>query len=444
MAGLVCWLVAATGAGQVPTAPADAGDASTPTERVTVRVDGRAVFRVGANDVEDARTRAAQVERRINALRDNPDAIAPVLVEAGGAQGQTRVLSVAGVPVVTVFPEDAQDNVTTVDALAAQWQAALDRALQRSKQTRQTGWGRFRAEVQGSVEAAFSRLGESAVTVIPRALAALLVLVLFYAIATTLRWTLRLVFRQFISDLTLENLIMQVAYYAVWLLGIVLAVDALGWDPQATATGLGLTGLALGFALRDVLSNLVSGVLLLASRPFEVGDQIVVGATEGSVVKILLRATQIRTYDGRIVLVPNAELFTGRITNNTANPVRRGAVTFHLGYDQDLQRAAEVMRSAAAGAEGVLADPPASVRVIDLGPDAIELEARFWTDSRRFDHVATTSAVRSGILQAMKRAGIGLPEPNLRVLASPREPGAASGVALNAGDDGPSPAAGPP
>lgn len=385
-------------------------------ERVTVRVDGRAVFRVGRAGDEDAQARADKIERRVEALRQNPQAIAPVVVAPGGDGGASRVLSVSGVPVVTITPEDAQDNLTTVDALAAQWSAALDRALQRTKERSQTGWGRFRSEVQASVEAAFSRLGESAVTVIPRALAAILVLLLFWAVAAGLRFAMRLVFRRVISDLTLENLIKQVVYYTVWVLGIIVAIDALGWDPQATATGLGLTGLALGFALKDVLSNFVSGLLLLASRPFEVGDQIIVGDTEGNVVKIMLRATQIRTYDGRVVLVPNAEIFTSRITNNTASPVRRGSVQLFLGYDQDLQRSADVMREAAARCDGVLPDPAPSVRVVELGQDDIVLEARFWTDSRRSDYVATASAVRAAIVTAMRRAGIGLPDPDVRIL----------------------------
>ncbi len=79
---------------------------------------------------------------------------------------------------------------------------------------------------------------------------------------------------------------------------------------ESVATVLGLGSVAIGFALKDILSNLVSGVLLLVMRPFEIGDQIVIGETERTVEQIELRATQIRTYDGRLVLVPNGEAFT--------------------------------------------------------------------------------------------------------------------------------------
>jgi small-conductance mechanosensitive channel len=389
-------------------------------ERATVRVEGRSLFRVGETDDESAGDRAGRVERRVVRLLKRPEAIAPARVEVTGWDGEERVVSVAGVPVVTVTKQDAEDNLMTAQALAEQWAVALDAALERARKSRTTPLGRFGAEVRSAVRTAFSRLGESAVTIIPRLLAAALVLALFWLIAAAVRWLMRLIFRRIIDDLTVENLIKQVAYYTVWAVGLMVAFDALGFQAETVIAGLGLTGLALGFALKDILSNFVSGILILASRPFKVGDQIVVGDTEGSVVRIMLRATQIRTYDGRAVLVPNAEVFTGRITNNTAAPVRRGNVLLYIGYGEELPRAVEVVRTATARADGVLPDPAASVRVRELTATDVFVEARFWADSRRTDFMDTASAVRASIIAAMKEAGIGLPDPAVRVLV-PRE-----------------------
>jgi small-conductance mechanosensitive channel len=327
-----------------------------------------------------------------------------------------HVITVAGVPVVTVTETDAQENITTVDVLSAQWAQALDRALQRARERRLSAWGRFPAEVQAAVETAFARLGESAITIIPRALAALLVISAFWVVATAVRWLMRALFCRIIEDRTMENLLKQVAYYTVWALGLLVAADALGFTPQTVVTGLGLTGLALGFALKDMLSNFVSGILILTLRPFELGDQIVVGDTEGSVERIDLRATQIRTYDGRVVLVPNAHLLTSRVINNTAAPVRRGSVEVCLGYGTDLRQAAAVIREATQRTVGVLEEPHASVRVRALGQEDILLEARFWTDSRRADFLETTSAVRQSILTALKEVGVDLPNPDVRLL----------------------------
>ncbi|MBD2307232.1 mechanosensitive ion channel family protein [Chroococcidiopsis sp. FACHB-1243] len=385
-------------------------------ERVTVRLDGRSVFRISAVENNDAQARARQIERRMNRLLENPEAIAPPRIETTRTDRSERVITIAGVPVVTVTSADAQDNLTTVDALASQWSQAINAALKRASRRRLSPWGRFVAEVQASVATAFGRLLESAIAIVPRAIASGLVIGLFWAIATSVRWLMRIIFRHIVEDLTVENLIKQVAYYAVWTLGVIVALDAFGFDPRTVATGLGLTGLALGFALKDILSNFVSGILILILRPFELGDQIVVGETEGNVERIELRATQLRTYDGRVVLVPNAEVFTSRIINNTAAPIRRSSVELFIGYDSDLQKVVNVVTDAAQSAAGVLAEPRVSVRIRELGQDDVAIEVRFWTDSRRSDFVATTSAVRMAIVGALKQVGIGLPDPDVRIL----------------------------
>lgn len=395
--------------------------AAAQSEQTTVRLDGRAVFRVGAVGELDATARARQIERRMNRLLENPDAIAPPRIEPTNANTTDRVITIASVPVVTVTETDAQDNLTTVNVLATQWSQAINATLERASERRLSPGGRFVAEVQASIETAFGRLVESAIVIIPRALAAFLVIGLFWAIATFVRWLMRIIFRRIVEDLTIENLLKQVAYYTVWILGFIVALDAFGFDPQAVATGLGLTSLALGFALKDILSNFISGILILVLRPFELGDQIIVGETEGNVERIELRATQLRTYDGRVVLVPNAEVFTSRIINNTAVPLRRGSVTLFIGYDSDLQKAIDVVQEAAEATDGVLTEPAASIRVQDLGQDDIVIEARFWTDSRRSDFVATTSQVRQAIVAALKAAEIGLPDPDVRILV-PRQP----------------------
>lgn len=381
-----------------------------------MRADGRTVLRVGPVDTTSAGTRALRIERRLATLLETPSALAPAQVERARTDTTARLVTVSGVPVVTVMTADAEDNLTSVDALAAQWAGAIDAALERAAARRLSGWGRFGAEVQASVRAAFSRLGESAIRIVPRAIAAVLVIALFGLLAAGVRWLLRGVFRRVVDDLTVENLIKQVAYYTIWVLGLIVAVDALGFQPQTVVTGLGLTGLALGFALKDIISNFVSGLLLLALRPFELGDQIVVGDTEGAVERIRLRATDIRTYDGRLVLVPNAEIFTSRVTNNTASPMRRATVTLYLGYGTDLPRAVEVLSTAARAADGVLAESPVAVRVRELGQADLEIEVQFWTDSRRSDFTATQALVRLAMLAALRDAKIPLPDPDVRVL----------------------------
>jgi small conductance mechanosensitive channel len=394
------------------------GTAAAQGEQASVRLDGRILFRVSSTEQDTASARAQRVQQRLQALLDNPGAITPARVEAV-AEGAERAIVVAGVPVVTVTQQDADDNAVALDVLAGQWAAAIDRGLEEAARQRLSPLGRFGAEIAGSIRTSFSRLGESLLTVVPRALAALLLLLTFALAAILIRRFLRFAFKYIISDRTLENLIRQVTYYAIWIVGIFLAADALGFEPEVVVTGLGLGGLVLGFALRDVLSNFVSGLLLLFLRPFALGDQIVVGDTEGTVERIDLRATQVRAYDGRVVLVPNAEVFSSRIVNNTADPVRRGSVDITIDYDSDLRRAAEEMVLAAKGAPGVLPDPEPTVRARELSTSGVRLEVRFWTDSRRSDYLATSSAVRTAVVEALQEAGIEMPTPTVELASHP-------------------------
>jgi len=382
--------------------------AAAQNDLATVRVDGRALFRVGPVDTLRADARAAQVERRVQRLLAAPDAIGPVERERRGARVLLRVGEQA---ILEVTPEDAEERLMTVGSLAIEWGDRLDAALERGRQERAGRLGGFAVDVEAALAAAVGRVGESAATVLPRALAALLVLLLFWAVAAAVRWTMRLVVPLVVRDPTTRNLVQQVPYYLVWVLGFLVALGALGFAPEAAFAGLGLTSLALGFALKDILSNFVSGLLILALRPFRIGDQIVVGDIEGDVERIELRATQIRTYDGRAVLIPNAELFTSRLTNNTAAPVRRNRVELWLGYGEDLGRAAEILTEAAAATAGVLPEPPPSVRIRELTGSAIRAEVRFWTDSRRSDYVATASLVRKYAVERLRAAGVSLPDP---------------------------------
>ena len=376
----------------------------------TVRLDGRELFRVGPSEELEPTPRARQVERRLAAVLETPKGITRSRIEKVGKDGNQRQISVAGRPLLVVAPADAEANGQPLELLAQEWAAVIDRALATAVERRDSERGRFVTSVQASVETAFARLVESAVDIIPRILAALLVLGLFWGLATGVRALTRLLFRHVVKDRTVENLVRQVSYYTVWLLGIIVAASAFGLEPSSLATGLGLTSLALGFALKDILSNFVSGLLILTLRPFQLGDQIIIGETEGSVERIELRATQIRTYDGRRVLVPNAETFTSRVTNNTAAPVRRGKVVCRLSYGIDTDAVSDLLRDATQRTAGVLADPAASVWLIELGQTELLFEVQFWCDSRRSDFIATASKVRKSLIAALRAADVGLPD----------------------------------
>lgn len=373
--------------------------------RSTVRLDGRALFRASATESAPALERAAGIEARLVSLVETESDLPPAVIES---TSDGWIITVAGVPVATVTESDAQDNLASPAVLARQWALAIDRELERA-QAQRLGWGgRFFAETRGAMQTAFAQIGESAVQTLPRVFAALLVIGFFILIAGLVLRGLRGIFKRTIDDLTFENLVKQVVYYAIVLLGVIVAAGALGVTPQGLVAGLGLTGLVLGFALKDILSNFVSGLLILMLRPFQIGDQIVVGETEGAVERIELRATQIRTYDGRLALVPNAEVFTSRIVNNTADPIRRGSVAMSLDYGTDFEALLPVIRDAVEHTDGVL-ERPVTARLENLGAEGVQMVVGFWTDSRRSDFKDTASAVHLAIISALRLANVPLP-----------------------------------
>lgn len=395
----------------------------------TVRLDGRALFRLGGTEELEARLRARQIERQLLTVLETPQGISRARIAAAGENAASRQITMAGRVLMQVTREDAEANGMALDAQAREWASILETALAQASTRRTSERARFVTDVRASVDTAFARLLEAAISIVPRALAALLVIGVFWALAAGVRAVVRMISRRLIHDRTVENLIKQVSYYTVWLLGLIVAATAFGLEPGALATGLGLTSLALGFALKDILSNFVSGLLILTLRPFQLGDQIVIGETEGTVERIELRATQIRTYDGRRVLVPNADTFTSRVTNNTAAPVRRGQVVCYLGYDVELQKVLRVLEEATLRADGVIAEPQPSVAIREMGQSELAFQVQFWCDSRRSDFMLTASRVRANLIDALRAAGIALPGPAVHQVVL-REAGPAPDQAL--------------
>jgi len=121
---------------------------------------------------------------------------------------------------------------------------------------------------------------------------------------------------------------------------------------------LGISGLAIGFAFKDIFQNFLAGIILLITRPFELGDQIAAGGFEGTVEAIETRATTIRTYDGRRVVIPNSTLFTEPLSVNTAFGQLQSEYEIHVKADQDLDQARNRLRDAISAVAEVLRDPP--------------------------------------------------------------------------------------
>jgi small conductance mechanosensitive channel len=163
---------------------------------------------------------------------------------------------------------------------------------------------------------------------------------------------------------------------------LVAATAAFPTFTMANLVGtLGVGGVAIGFAFKDIFQNFLAGILLLLTKPFSVGDQIIFKDFEGTVEDIQTRATFLKTYDGRRVVIPNSDLYMNAVTVNTAFPTRRIEHDVGIAIGDDVERAKRAMVQAMRGVDGVLRDPPPDVLIVGIGDSRVNLRARWWGTS---------------------------------------------------------------
>jgi small-conductance mechanosensitive channel len=189
------------------------------------------------------------------------------------------------------------------------------------------------------------------------------------------------------------------------------------FTPTSLIQFLGIGSVAFGFAFRDVLQNYLAGILLLLTQPFRIGDQIRFEDYEGTVEDIQTRATFLRTYDGRRVVIPNAELFTHTVTVNTAFPTRRIEYDVGIGYGDDVDRAKALILDVLRELQDAMDDPAPDVLTHELSASSVVLRVRWWIrPPARQDALDARDHVIAAIKKKLIENGIDLPFPTQHVL----------------------------
>lgn len=213
----------------------------------------------------------------------------------------------------------------------------------------------------------------------------------------------------------------RVTAYVIYPLTFVAVLAALGMPLSGLGAAVGLIGLGISFALKDMIANFLSGVLILINRPVKIGDQIWVSGEEGTLRDIKLRASEIKTYDGRKVIVPNSDLYSKVVINNTAYDERRFEVLVGIGYEEDLKQARELAFEALEEAEEVEEDPEPQVLVEELGESSVDLKLRGWTKPSRSNLVSASSEVTELVKQNLDEEGIDIPYPIRKIFMQEEE-----------------------
>jgi len=205
--------------------------------------------------------------------------------------------------------------------------------------------------------------------------------------------------------------ITKVSTYIIIGLGLVIAVAAAGIDLSNIALLAGALGVGIGFGLQTIVSNFVSGLILIFERPIQVGDSIQLDTLKGTVKNIGIRASTVRTFDGAEVLVPNADLIAGRVVNWTlSDRLRRLDIPVGVAYGSDPRKTKEILLQVAKGSPDCLQNPEPYVLFQGFGDSSLDFELRFWTSN--FDNWLTIkSDATFDVHDALREAGIEIPFP---------------------------------
>lgn len=227
-----------------------------------------------------------------------------------------------------------------------------------------------------------------------------------------LLWRLvRLIFRHTLiqkMDMTSYSFVETLVKFSLMAIGAITALDSAGIKTSALLTSLGIVGLTIGFAARDALSNLISGVLIYIDRPFVLGDLVEIDGHYGRVDRITLRSTRVVTPDGRMLAVPNTEIINKTVASYTNFPNLRIDVGVTVGVNEDIDNVRRLLLSLVKDDAAYMTEPVPRVVVTALNDYNVAMELQVWLDDER-RHGEKRSELREKVFKILTRAGVEMP-----------------------------------
>jgi small-conductance mechanosensitive channel len=218
------------------------------------------------------------------------------------------------------------------------------------------------------------------------------------------------------DDIGVRQSMATIARYIFFLTGLFVLVHASGIDLGGLALVGGALGVGIGFGLQNITNNFVSGVVILLERPVKVGDRIEVGGVTGDVVKISARATTVVTNDGISVIIPNADLVSGKVINwSLTGKMVRFKIPVPAPYGTDQELVLRMLMEVAAEDPNVNSDPAPSIRLREFGESAIIYELVIWTSKLMHRQGMMKSRINMAVYRKFEANGIRIPMPRLDV-----------------------------
>lgn len=252
------------------------------------------------------------------------------------------------------------------------------------------------------------------ILMLPNLFVALILLIVTFYIAKVVRNTVERVVTRFSHSAALSNLVTTLVYISVLILGFFFVLNVLNLDKVVISllAGVGIIGLALGFAFQDIAANFISGVIIAMQKPFGVGDMIETNDYFGVIERITLRTVDIRKVTGELVKLPNKMVFENPLTNYSIHGVRRVDLEVGISYAEDLEHVQQVVIEALQDVKNRVKTRDVEVMYDAFGDSSINFKARFWVSySRQVDYVGAKSDAIIRIKKAFDANDILIPFP---------------------------------
>jgi len=214
-------------------------------------------------------------------------------------------------------------------------------------------------------------------------------------------------------DSMLVNFIASITKTIMLLFVVIAAMDQLGINTTSLVALLGAAGLAVGLALQSSLQNFASGVMLIIFRPFTAGDFVEAAGISGTVEKISMFSSTLKTGDNREIIVPNGSIYGGVITNYSARTTRRIDMIIGIGYESDIKLARDTLQEIISADSRILAEPAPLIAVAELADSSVNFAVRPWVNSA--DYWGVKFDLNEKIKITFDEKGISIPYPQMDV-----------------------------
>ena len=252
------------------------------------------------------------------------------------------------------------------------------------------------------------------IEMIPNMLVAVILFIVFLLLAKYGSKLISKIFRKSTNNEALNNLISTISYYSILGLGIFIILGILKLDKAVTSllAGVGVIGLALGFAFQDIAANFVSGVILAFRKPFAIGEIVQLSDYMGKVSRTNLRVTVVETWQGQEVYIPNKDVLSNPIVNYSATGQRRIDLAVGVSYAEDLQAVEDLIYKTLKDMEGVIRHDDMVFTYYEFGGSSINFEIKFWIQYPvNIDYLEMRSRAIKAIKSAFDQNGITIPFP---------------------------------